>query len=300
MTTPTDENLQPAVAAEFAALADFLASTDEDRWNDLSLCDGWLVRNVVAHLTMPARYSPEEFEAELRESRFDFDDLSNRIATRDSERPIQELLEDLRSETMCSWTPPRGGWTGALTHVVIHGLDITAALRVDRLSPDATITTVLDALTEGGIHTNFGTGIDGLELQATDLDWAFGSGRVVAARAQDLALALSGSFVQLAMLSVVARMATYIGTAAAVPVLMQVARFDTSLGAFKVIEFDVSKSTVQSRDDFRVRAYRLIQYNAITALGVIGDPRAAELIRAILLRLVLNQAAMLESGLLRP
>jgi APA family basic amino acid/polyamine antiporter len=34
-----------------------------------------------------------------------------------------------------------------------------------------------------------------------------------------LALALSGSFVQLAMLSIVARLATYIGTAAAVPVL---------------------------------------------------------------------------------
>ena len=33
------------------------------------------------------------------------------------------------------------------------------------------------------------------------------------------ALALSGSFVQLALLSVVARLATYIGTAAAVPVL---------------------------------------------------------------------------------
>ena len=33
------------------------------------------------------------------------------------------------------------------------------------------------------------------------------------------ALALSGSFVQLAMLSIIARLATYIGTAAAVPVL---------------------------------------------------------------------------------
>jgi amino acid transporter len=34
-----------------------------------------------------------------------------------------------------------------------------------------------------------------------------------------LALALTGSFVQLAMLSVVARLVTYVGTAAAVPVL---------------------------------------------------------------------------------
>ena len=34
-----------------------------------------------------------------------------------------------------------------------------------------------------------------------------------------LALALSGSFVQLAMLSIIARLATYMGTAAAVPIL---------------------------------------------------------------------------------
>ncbi|HEX5580506.1 MAG TPA: hypothetical protein VFX39_02945, partial [Gemmatimonadaceae bacterium] len=42
----------------------------------------------------------------------------------------------------------------------------------------------------------------------------------------------SGSFVQLAMLSVVARMATYIGTAAAVPVLRR--RFGNRPGAFRL------------------------------------------------------------------
>ncbi|HEY0971094.1 MAG TPA: APC family permease [Gemmatimonadales bacterium] len=47
-----------------------------------------------------------------------------------------------------------------------------------------------------------------------------------------LALALSGSFVQLAMLSVVARMATYIGTAAAVPVLRR--RFGNRPDAFRL------------------------------------------------------------------
>ena len=39
-----------------------------------------------------------------------------------------------------------------------------------------------------------------------------------------LALALSGSFVQLALLSTVARLATYVGTAAAVPVLRRTCR----------------------------------------------------------------------------
>ncbi len=69
---------------------------------------------------------------------------------------------------------------------------------------------------------------------------------------------------------------------AAVPLLAQIARFDTTVGAFRVIEYDVSKSSPQARDDFRVRAYRLIQYNAINALGLIGDPRATDLIRSIL------------------
>jgi basic amino acid/polyamine antiporter, APA family len=47
-----------------------------------------------------------------------------------------------------------------------------------------------------------------------------------------LVLALSGSFVQLAMLSVIARLATYIGTAAAVPVLRR--RLGTRPGAIRL------------------------------------------------------------------
>jgi amino acid transporter len=47
-----------------------------------------------------------------------------------------------------------------------------------------------------------------------------------------LALALSGSFVQLAMLSIIARLATYMGTAAAVPVLRR--KLGAAKGAFRV------------------------------------------------------------------
>jgi amino acid transporter len=45
-------------------------------------------------------------------------------------------------------------------------------------------------------------------------------------------LALSGSFVQLAMLSVIARLTTYIGTAAAVPVLRR--KFRNAPGAIRL------------------------------------------------------------------
>jgi uncharacterized protein (TIGR03083 family) len=192
MTTPADVDLQPAIAAEFLALADLLETLPEAGWDTPSLCDGWRVREVVAHMTMAARYSVAEFFAELGESDGDVTRLSNRIATRDAAQPTSVLVGNLRHEVMQHWTPPGGGYAGALNHVVIHGLDITVPLGVPRRSPDETIRAVLDGLTHGGTHAHFGIDIDGLRLGATDIDWTYGSGRPVGGAAGDLALFLCG------------------------------------------------------------------------------------------------------------
>ena len=90
------------------------------------------------------------------------------------------------------WTPPGGGYHGALNHVVIHGLDVTVPLGVPRRSPDGTIRIVLDDLTRGDVHEHFGTSIEGRSLQATDLDWSCGSGPPLRGKAEDLALVLCG------------------------------------------------------------------------------------------------------------
>jgi uncharacterized protein (TIGR03083 family) len=187
-----DADLQPAVAAEFQALAGLLDSATGAQWDTPSLCAGWRIREVIAHMTMAARYSEEEFMAELRRCDFDFGRLSNEIAARDAELPASELVASLRSEVMQHWTPPGGGWHGALNHVVIHGLDVTVPLGVPRRSPDATIRVVLDDLTGGGVHERFGTSVQGRSLQATDLDWSYGSGAALRGQAEDLALVLCG------------------------------------------------------------------------------------------------------------
>jgi hypothetical protein len=130
--------------------------------------------------------------AELRRCDFDFTLLSNQIATRDAELPVAELVSNLRSEVMQQWTPPGGGYHGALNHVVIHGLDVTVPLGVRRRSPDQTIRIILGDLTAGGGHAHFGTSIAGRRLTATDLDWSFGSGPLLRGQAGDLALAMCG------------------------------------------------------------------------------------------------------------
>ncbi|MDP1818787.1 MAG: maleylpyruvate isomerase family mycothiol-dependent enzyme [Acidimicrobiales bacterium] len=188
----TDDELQPLVAAELDGLAALLESLPEAAWDTASMCTGWRVREVIAHLTMAARYSTEEFEAMLRDAAFDFTAVSDRVAARDATLPRTTLLANLRSGTMRRWAPPGGGFAGALNHVVVHGLDVTAPLRAERVTPDQTMRIILDGLTAPGVHQRFGTSADGLALTATDIAWSFGSGTPVRAPAQDLVLALCG------------------------------------------------------------------------------------------------------------
>jgi hypothetical protein len=78
-------------------------------------------------------------------------------------------------------------------HVVIHGLDITVPLGRAERAPDETIRAVLDHLTGGRTHTQFGFDLTGVRLQATDLEWSFGCGAPVRGTAADLALHICGS-----------------------------------------------------------------------------------------------------------
>ena len=192
-TAPTDDAyLQPTVAAELTGLADLLDTASAAQWDTASLCTGWRVREVVAHMTMAARYPEEQFMAELQRCGFDFTRLSNEIAARDARLPTDELTGNLRSEAMQHWAPPGGGYRGALNHAVIHGLDVTVPLGLPRLSSDTTIGIILDDLTrrDGSVH--FGVDIAGRQLQATDLDWSFGQGPVLRGPAADLALVICG------------------------------------------------------------------------------------------------------------
>jgi uncharacterized protein (TIGR03083 family) len=78
VTDATDDAyLQPVVAADFLSLADLLDAATDAQWDTPSLCAGWRVREVVAHMTMAARYSEEQFMAELQRCGFDFTRLSN-------------------------------------------------------------------------------------------------------------------------------------------------------------------------------------------------------------------------------
>lgn len=182
---------QTWVAPTCVGLADLLSGPGEEGWDSASLCEGWRVRHVVAHLTMPARLSPAQFGAEMAAAGGDFTTLSDTVATRDASLPVIDLLDQLLSPRLHAWQPPGGGGAGALSHAVIHSLDVTVALGRPPVAPAEAATAVLEQLTAAD-GTLFGVDLTGVRLEAADTDWSWGDGQLVRADSGSLVALLSG------------------------------------------------------------------------------------------------------------
>jgi uncharacterized protein (TIGR03083 family) len=179
------------IAQERRALADALDQLTPDQWQGTTMCAGWTPGHVLAHLTMPFRISEQAFMAGLQECGGDFTRFSDGIADRDSKLPQAELVSVLRDNADTPWSPPGGRLVDALSHDVIHGLDIAWPLSIDYPLADRALTAVLDSITSPGTETYFGVPLDGIELTATDLDWTRGSGAPLAGRGRDLIMLLA-------------------------------------------------------------------------------------------------------------
>ncbi|GAA1917598.1 maleylpyruvate isomerase N-terminal domain-containing protein [Nocardioides marmoribigeumensis] len=142
-------DLQSWVAPTCTGLADLLSGSP-DLWEQPSLCELWQVRHVVAHVTMPARLTPEQYGAEMAAAGGDFTVLSNTVAERDGALPTADLLGRLRSPDLHAWQPPGGGAGGALSHAVIHSLDVTLAVALDPVAPPEALAAVLELLIASG------------------------------------------------------------------------------------------------------------------------------------------------------
>ncbi|MEW1639618.1 maleylpyruvate isomerase family mycothiol-dependent enzyme [Streptomyces sp. NPDC093801] len=194
VTNPQDGRtaLKAVVAAERRRLADLFDGLREDEWNAPSLCDGWSVREVVAHMSMGFRLSLPATLAELVKARGNLHRMTDRVARRDAAaHPTAGLSGFLRDNADHPWTPPVGGLTSALGHDVVHGLDVTTALGIDRRVPEDRLSVLLDAVGPGGLRF-FGVDLTGVRLCAEDADWSYGTGTPVYGAAQDLLLVTFG------------------------------------------------------------------------------------------------------------
>jgi uncharacterized protein (TIGR03083 family) len=196
-----ENEIKAAVAAERRSQVAMYSSLSAEDWDSPSLCAGWRVREVLAHVTMPFRYSLPRVAWEVAKARGSFDRMADRRARIDArELSTAQLWESLRDNVEHPWSPPGGGPLGALSHDVIHGLDVSTALRRDGAASVERVGMVLAGLRPKQVAF-FGVDLDGVELRADDCDWSYGSGEPVHGRAQDLLLLLCGRRVPAGRLS---------------------------------------------------------------------------------------------------
>jgi uncharacterized protein (TIGR03083 family) len=186
----TTTDLMPTITAERTAFGDVLESLPEADWNAPSLCAGWRVREVVAHMTMPFRYPAPRFLAEMVRSRGNFARMADRVARRDAQAPIGTLLEGWRTNENHPWKPPGGGRKGALTHDIVHGLDITIPLGIEHPVSEPALRLVLDHATTPLSLKHSALDLTGIRLEADDLDWSLGDGEPLRGRARHLLMVL--------------------------------------------------------------------------------------------------------------
>jgi uncharacterized protein (TIGR03083 family) len=68
-------DLRATIAAERGALASDLADLTPAQWDTPSLCPGWTVRDVVAHMSTTASMSPVKFFLGMAQAGFNFEQV---------------------------------------------------------------------------------------------------------------------------------------------------------------------------------------------------------------------------------
>ncbi len=109
---------------ERASMADMLASLTEAQWAKPSLCTGWTVRDVAAHLTLGPQTTVSRAVVEIVRARGSFNRMVDRTARRHAARPVDQLVAELRDTVGSRRLAPGQKLADALMDVLVHGQDI--------------------------------------------------------------------------------------------------------------------------------------------------------------------------------
>jgi uncharacterized protein (TIGR03083 family) len=187
--TSTDAmHMARAEREEFVALLEGLTP---QQWESPTLCKGWRVRDVVAHVI---GYDPL---SRLQLMRW----MAKGLVTRGGSNAVEVAAYAAKSpeeltELMRRYVVPRGitaGFGGriALTDGMIHQQDIRRPLGIPRTIPAEPLQIALDfALTAPRLLGAWQA--RGVRLVATDLDWSHGNGAEVKGSGEALLMAMAG------------------------------------------------------------------------------------------------------------
>lgn len=209
MTRTDSDATWSAIDDQRRRTADLLEQLTEQQWRQSSLCRGWTVRHVAAHLTLQQQRVRDVTTFVARNPTMLRHVTLNRTihhsAVLQSQLPTQEIIHRIRamigSRRHNAFVTP----LETLTDILVHSQDIAVPLGLD-----LTVVPTASALAATRRWDTRGTWLamvfralplKGYRLTATDTDWARGEGPQIAGPIGALLLLLTGRPAALAQLS---------------------------------------------------------------------------------------------------
>ncbi len=171
-------------------LAALLEGLNSKQWMAQSLCDGWRVRDVAAHLTH-SHMHPVRAIIEAAKSGFRFDSMIQRLG-REDPRSQTEIATALRGMAGSRKRVPGTSVQQPLIELLVHGQDITVPLGIDRPMPLDGAREAAQKLAAMTFPLNGQRHLAGVRLVATDAEFAAGEGREVQVPIGDIVMILAG------------------------------------------------------------------------------------------------------------
>ena len=191
MTHATDAGLWSLVHAARRSLADDLSGLDPARWHQPTLCTGWDVEHVVAHLTAAATTGRWRWIRSMTLAGF-------RPAVH-NERRLREHLGPTPAETLTRFeavveatVAPTADTAAYLGEVLVHSQDIRCPLGISTEPDVRALTAVADFYAGRNFTVPSKTLASGLRMTATDGPFRAGEGATVSGPTLALVMTMAG------------------------------------------------------------------------------------------------------------
>ncbi|MGH9013794.1 MAG: maleylpyruvate isomerase family mycothiol-dependent enzyme [Acidimicrobiia bacterium] len=176
---------------ERTEMADFLASLRSEHWDHPSLCVGWRIRDVAAHVVSYEEHGGADLIKRLAKARFRPGRLNEVALAEYAGRDPQELVEFLRDHLTPRGATARFGGRVGLVDAMIHHQDMRRPLGMARQIPDQRLRCALPFAVTAPPLRGFWNA-RGVRLIATDLDWARGRGPEARGPGEAVLMVLAG------------------------------------------------------------------------------------------------------------
>jgi len=187
-----EDQIWQTIHAERAALADVLRTLTPAEWEQPSLCLGWTIRDVAAHVISSPQATVGQVMAAMVRARGSFNRCMFDEAKRRSARPTERIIADYRRLAKSRRHPPGTTRLDPLLDVLVHTQDIVRPLGRHHRMPPAAAAVAADHVWRRSFPFKARKRLDGLRLTATDVVWTVGDGATVRGSMEALLLLLTG------------------------------------------------------------------------------------------------------------